>query len=123
MLKLIIAARRRSDLSPDAFKLAWQEHGDLVRRHAAALNLQRYVQNRPTSEEGLQEALRRSRGGEEPFDGVAEAWWDDLHAFQLSATTPEGKRATKELIDDEKRFVDHSRCVMMLVEEKDIDLR
>ena len=47
----------------------------LVRKHAAALNIRRYVRHH-TGEYPLDGALPGGRGGPEPFDGVAGVWFD-----------------------------------------------
>lgn len=54
----------------------------------------------------------------EPFDGVVEIWWESLEALLAVAQTPEGAKAHKELIDDEKTFIDFSCSAIWFVEEE-----
>ena len=77
MIKLVFCLRRRPDLSRREFQRYWrQTHGQLVRERASALGIRRYVLVH-TLDGPLNEALRASRGSaEEPFDGLAELWWD-----------------------------------------------
>ena len=50
----------------------------------------------------LDAALRDSRGGLEPFDGIAEVWWESLEVVQRSLADPEAQAAWAALIEDEK---------------------
>jgi hypothetical protein len=66
----------------------------------------------------LNEGLRNSRGSrEEPFDGVAELWWESVEAVAAATATPEGRRAGLELLEDERRFIDFARSVIFVAEE------
>src|SRR5438034_9388833 len=72
MLKLVFPLRRLPSLSREEFQRYWYEtHGPLVRRHAKALRIRRYVQLH-TLDDPINAALQASRGAEEPYDGVAE---------------------------------------------------
>jgi len=106
MVKLVFCARRLIHLSRADFQTYWWEtHGPLVRQHAAVLRIRRYVQLH-TIEHPIQNALRASRGGPEPYDGVAELWWDsldDLLGFRGDAAW---HRASEVLLEDERRFID-----------------
>src|SRR5205823_13171406 len=88
MLKLTFVLRRLRSLSREEFqRYWWQTHGPLVRRHAAALRIRRYVQVH-TLDDPLNAALRESRGAEEGYDGVAELWSEsraDLEAVPCTA--------------------------------------
>jgi len=117
MIKLVFCLRRRPELSREEFQRYWREqHAPLVRRHAETLGIRRYVQvhTRPTP---FDEALRAPRGAPEPFDGVAETWWDDEDALARSGATHEGRAAARELIEDEKRFADLARSPIWVAVE------
>jgi len=104
MIKLVFCARRLPHLSRDEFQRYWREtHGPLVRRHAGVLRIRRYVQLH-TLDDPIQEALRASRGGPDPYDGVAELWWDSRD--DLVRDDPEWRRAGEALLEDERRFID-----------------
>ena len=117
MVKLVFCLRRLPELSRAEFQRYWREkHGPLVRQHATTLRIRRYVQLH-TREDALNDVLRASRGGPEPYDGIAELWWesrDDLHAATAS---PEGQRASLELLEDERRFIDLVRSPLWIADE------
>ncbi|MBI1884862.1 MAG: EthD domain-containing protein [Chloroflexi bacterium] len=117
MVKLIYCLRRLPELSREEFQRYWREtHGPLVRRHAKTLRIRRYVQVH-TLDTSVNEALRRSRNGAEPYDGVAELWWDSEEEFAAATATPEGREAVRELVEDERRFIDFARSPLWVARE------
>jgi uncharacterized protein (TIGR02118 family) len=117
VVKLIFALRRRADLSRDEFQRYWlEQHGPLVRSHAEALGIRRYVQAHTLPDE-FHLALRASREAPEPFDGVAELWFDSIEAIGAAAATEAGLAAGIALLEDERRFIDHERSPLWFVEE------
>lgn len=119
MLKLIFCLRRLPHLSPEEFHDYWlNNHGPLVRSHAQTLRIRRYVQSHTDlTNARLTEAVRASREAPEPFDGVAELWWDDVQSFVAGAATPEGREAARLLLEDEREFIDHARSPLWLARE------
>src|SRR5205823_4291014 len=79
-----------------------------VRRHAGTLRIRRYVQVH-TRDDPLNGVLQASRGGPEPYDGVAELWWESREDLQAATASSEGQRASLELLEDERRFIDLER--------------
>ena len=115
MIKLVFCLRRLPHLSRAEFQRYWREtHAPLVRRHAATLGIRRYVQLH-TLEHPTQDALRASRGGPEPYDGVAELWWDDLG--DLARADDAWRAAALALLEDERRFIDLERSPLFVGEE------
>jgi uncharacterized protein (TIGR02118 family) len=120
MLKLTFCLHRRADLSREEFQRYWRDtHGPLVRSHAKALGIVRYVQTH-TGHDELGAALRSSRGGPEAYDGVAELWWRDRAAFEAALTTPAAQEAGAALLEDEQRFIDLARSPLWIGEELEI---
>jgi uncharacterized protein (TIGR02118 family) len=121
MIKLVYCVRRLPHLTREDFQRYWREtHGPLVKERAATLGIRRYVQVH-TLETPLNSALAGSRGiADEPFDGVAELWWDDAGALAGGAGTEEGRKAGRELLEDERNFIDFSRSVIFVAEEKPV---
>ena len=120
MIKLVFCLRRRPELSSSDFHRYWREtHAPLVRRHAAALRIRRYVQVH-TLEDALNDALRQTRGGPEPYDGVAELWWDSHDDLAAAIATPEGQLAGAALLEDERRFIDLTQSPLWIAEEHPI---
>jgi uncharacterized protein (TIGR02118 family) len=118
MIKLVYCLRRLPALSREEFQRYWREtHGPLVRERADLLGIRRYVQLH-TLESPLNDGLRASRGNDpDIYDGVAELWWESAETLAAGPSTPEGRQAARELLEDEKRFIDFSRSVMFLAEE------
>ncbi|HEX8804554.1 MAG TPA: EthD domain-containing protein [Acidimicrobiales bacterium] len=120
MIKLVFVLRRRSDLTREEFQRHWLDrHAPLVRSYADVLGIRRYVQTHTLPDE-LHAALRASRGAPEPYDGVAELWYDDLEALAAAVATDEGRAAAVALLDDERRFIDHDRSPLWLAREHPI---
>ena len=119
MVKLVFCLRRRADMPAAEFHRYWrEEHGPLVARHAAALGIRRYVQLH-TLDHPFNAALAASRDvREEPYDGLAELWWDDADALAAGASTDAGRRAGLALLEDERRFIDHARSRIFIGEEQ-----
>ena len=118
MIKLVYCLRRLPELPREEFQRYWREnHGPLVRDRAGALGIRRYVQVH-TLDSPLNEAMRASRGSDpDIFDGVAELWWESPDAFSAEARTDEGRKAARELYEDEKRFIDFSRSLAFVAQE------
>jgi hypothetical protein len=78
-------------------------HAPLVRSHAKAWGIKRYVQL-PTVQyrERIARMQARNGGSPEPYDGVAELWFDD----QPVPRTPESRAASTALPEDERKSID-----------------
>ncbi len=120
MIKLTFCLRRLPSLSREEFQRYWfDNHAPLVRKHAEALRIQRYVQLHTRTDE-LNDALRGSRGGPEPYDGVAELWWQNRDDMTAAMATPEGIAAGQALLEDERRFIDLANSPLWMGEEKQV---
>ncbi len=120
MIKLVFCLRRLPGLSHQEFQRYWlEEHGPLVRKHQEALNIKRYVQVHtdlgPTTE-----WLGKIRGAPEPFDGVAELWYESREVLDSRADDADARAAGKQLFEDEKRFIDHARSPVWIAEEHEL---
>jgi uncharacterized protein (TIGR02118 family) len=117
MVKLIFCVRRRLDIDSAEFHRYWKDvHGPLVQTVAQDLGIRRYVQVH-TAATPFNDALASTRNAPEGFDGVAELWFDSLEALAASTSSPEGAVAGELLLEDERRFIDHSRSPLFLAEE------
>jgi len=120
VVKLCFALRRRPELSREEFQRTWRsDHAPLVEKHRKALRIRRYVQVH-SIDDALNAALQQSRGGPEPFDGIAELWWDSLEELKAAMATPEGAAAGAELLADERRFIDLQHSPLWLAREHEI---
>ncbi|HEY4165835.1 MAG TPA: EthD domain-containing protein [Reyranella sp.] len=118
MLKLTFCLRRKPGLSLAEFQDYWlNKHGPLVRRLQPALGMARYVQvHRRDDELGL--GMAKVRGAPEPYDGVAELWWESEEAFRASGRTAGGREAGRLLLEDEARFIDLANSPLWLNREE-----
>jgi uncharacterized protein (TIGR02118 family) len=120
MVKLVFCCRRLPQLSRAEFQRYWREtHGPLVRRHAIVLRIRRYLQSH-TLDHPVNAALAESRGAPDEFDGIAELWWDGLDDLAAATASPEGRAASRELYEDECRFIDHARSPLWVCEERPV---
>lgn len=117
MVKLIYCLRRLPRLSLEEFQRYWREnHGPLVQSVQKALRVKRYVQCHTIYDEKLGQAPV-TPGRPEPFDGVAELWWDSLDDYAPATPDPERQKAGATLLEDEKKFIDLARSPVWLAEE------
>lgn len=117
MIKLTFCLRRKPELSVGEFHRYWREtHAPLVAARAEALGIRRYVQVHTADAVRLHDALRARNGGSpEPFDGVAELWFDSVESF--AAADPAAQQAADELLADERNFIDLPNSPMWIAEE------
>ena len=105
-VKMTFFFYRRVGLSPEVFSTHWREvHGALAMQYIE--NLRRYIQNHTLASAYL--------GGAEPdFDGIAEAYLDDLAAAEDTEASPE-----HDLVrSDEPNFIDVNRVSHLLAAER-----
>ena len=104
MVKLIYLFNRKPELSVEEFQRYWRDtHGPIA---AKIPGVRRYVQCH---------TLPSLYAGDTPppYDGAAELWFDDMEAFQRAAGSPEVAAA----IEDERKFIDHSKTALFFTEE------
>ena len=119
-VKLTFCLHRLPHLTRAQFQEYWlNKHGPLVRSHAKALVSSRYVQTHAT-ETPFDAGLRGARGAPEPYDGIAELWWDDEAAFDRSMRDAAAREAGKILVADEKTFIDLARSPLWVNRENEI---
>jgi uncharacterized protein (TIGR02118 family) len=120
VIKLVFCLRRRPELSRAEFQDYWRNtHAHLVAERAEILNIKRYVQVHTEDLDGLHEAFqRRNDGAPEPFDGVAELWFDSLD--DLGGDDSAKRQAQAELLEDERNFIDLANSPMWLATEQGI---
>lgn len=121
MVKLTFCLRRRADMTWEEFSTYWRDvHAPLIERHADVLGIRRYVQVRTARAPGLHAALQARNGGSpEPFDGIAELWFDSLDQFAKPGS-PEARQAADELFEDQKLFIDLASSPQWLGEETEV---
>ena len=106
-------------MSLEDFQSRWlRRHAPLVMKHASALRIRRYIQAHVRPNDPMGQMLQQIYGTQgEPYDGVAELWWDDTGSLASSTATDESRKASRELLEDEGNFIDFSRSVIFVAEE------
>jgi uncharacterized protein (TIGR02118 family) len=117
MIRLTYVLRRKPEMSRAEFQKYWREnHGPLVAGHAHSMNILRYVQVHT-----LEDATRQTDGPrgamEEPYDGVAEVWWNSRDDLVSGMETEKGQAALQEVLEDETKFIDLPNSPLWLAYE------
>jgi uncharacterized protein (TIGR02118 family) len=124
MMKLVVFVTRLEGTTHEEFEDYWRDrHAPLVRSHAWAVKLRRYVQvhaRHPGIVESLRSRDEAGNGLEARYDGVVEAYWDSAEEFAESFATEEGKAAWAEIAADERKFSDIKRSRSFVGEEIEI---
>ena len=108
MLKLMVFARKRDDLSGEAFERHLRDtHAPLVARLPG---LRRLVLNR---------VVPNPTGAPPAWDLVAEDWFDGPEAMQAALASPEGQAVQA----DAPNFLDASKLQFLVVQEDEVTLR
>jgi uncharacterized protein (TIGR02118 family) len=118
VLKLTFCLHRLPTLSLVEFQDYWlNKHGPLVRRLQPVLGMLRYEQLHRLAGD-LADGIRRVRDAPEPYDGVAELWWESEEAYRAARREPEAREAGRVLLADEARFIDLPRSPIWLNREE-----
>lgn len=116
MIKLTFCLRRKPHLSRVEFQTYWREkHGPIVEKHRTALGFVAYNQIH-TIDDPIGTALADVRGAPPAYDGVAEMIWASREDLETAMTSAEGRAAGRELLADEKRFIDLANSPVWLGE-------
>lgn len=104
-------------MSLDEFQRYWRDtHAPLVAERAETLGIRRYVQVHTSDLPDLHAGLQGRNGGSpEPFDGVAELWFDSLDS--MGSDDPAVVQAGADLLADEQNFIDLANSPMWIAEE------
>ncbi len=110
MIKMSLFLTRRADMTFEQFSDYWMStHWPIVqtvpevKKHTI-----RYVQQHSIGSvpDGVNAA---------PFDGYAEAWFPNMAAFHAVVTSA---KWSEVVVEDDKKFLDPSKTLMLLTEEK-----
>ncbi|GAB4341342.1 MAG: hypothetical protein Kow0099_17950 [Candidatus Abyssubacteria bacterium] len=111
MIKVMYCLRRRPELSREQFQNYWLEtHAEFGKNIPG---VKRYVQAHTLGGE-LAEMLAAGHpaGKNEPFDGVAELWFEEEGLRELP-----GQPGSLAAVQDEANFIDFDRSVIFLAKE------
>ena len=114
MTKLIYCIRRRPHLSLEEFQAHWREHHSQFGKRVKTIR--RYVQYHTLANDPIREAMAQAGVSKvETYDGIAIAWFDSMEALQEEM---KHNSVVAEALEDEQHFIDHSRSVATITEEK-----
>lgn len=106
MIKLTFCLRRLPHLSREDFQRYWREtHAPLVAARAKTLGIVKYEQVH-TGFDALNAGIQASRGGPEPYDGIAEIWFESEESMAAAGQNPGAAEAARDLLEDERKFID-----------------
>ncbi|GGA79028.1 hypothetical protein GCM10011385_36490 [Nitratireductor aestuarii] len=118
MINVIFCVYKRPEMSDEEFReFWWESHGPFVKARSEILRMKRYVQMPRLLAPGF-ESVASARGAPEPFDGIAMVSWESMDELKATFTDPAAKKAARELLEDERRFIDFSRSPIFFTEEK-----
>ncbi len=113
MIALVYCLRRLPGLSLQEFQDHWLEHHSQFGRRNRAVR--RYVQYHTLANDPIREAMAQAAvTRDEPYDGVAIAWFDDAAALQAAMQTSE----VADALADEKAFIDAARSTACLTQQQ-----
>ena len=117
MIGLIHILKRLPNLSQEEFRQYWREtHGPLVVKHTQSLGISRYIQDHKI-EDPINDVQKKILGVQDLYDGIDELWWNFRAEPGKALTSPEGKQAYQELVEDEREFIDFSNSALAFVVE------
>ena len=118
MIKITFCLRRLPSLTQAQFLDYWhRNHAPLVRSHAAALRIRRYIQLVPIETE-LSAPMQKARGAPPAYDGVAELWFDSLDDINAGYRDKTASVAGRALLEDERKFIDLANSPLWYSEER-----
>jgi uncharacterized protein (TIGR02118 family) len=109
MIKLIICASRRSDITREQFDTYWREkHGPLVRSVTEfSRHVRKYVQCHL-----VESSVPFGIPGD--YDGIAELWFDSVEEAAEAFREPKYLESIRQ---DELKFAQPNKCISFVTEE------
>jgi len=105
MVKLVQCVRRRPEVSVLEFRAKWKEYGEMIKGGAVALGGVRCTLSTTLAvKENALFALRR--GTQEPFDGIAEIWFENAPAALAAMQRSEWREGLARFQAFQESFVD-----------------
>ena len=118
MIKIAFCLRKLPSLSEEEFHDYWfNTHGPIVKSVVERIGLKKYQQVH-TIDTPLNDVAREARGAPAPFDGIAEAWWEDMAALEKALNDPATEDVWQLLIEDEANFIDLPNSPVWFAEER-----
>jgi uncharacterized protein (TIGR02118 family) len=113
-IKIMFLLVKPDGMSAKEFHRYWIEtHSPLVIRRSDDMAMRRYVQSHLVPSPMAVGAAEARGWAPNPFQGVAEVWWDSEEAMAAAFSTPKGADAGEALAEDEKKFLDDRSLITM----------
>ena len=113
-IKIMFLLVKPDGMSAKEFHQYWLEiHSPLVVRRSDDMAMRRYVQSHLVPSPMAVGAAEARRWPANPFQGIAEVWWDSEEAMAAAFSTPNGADAGEALAEDEKKFLDDRSIIVM----------
>jgi uncharacterized protein (TIGR02118 family) len=113
-IKIMFLLVKPDGMSAKEFHQYWMEsHSPLVVRRSNDMAMRRYIQSHLISSPMAVGAAEARGWPANPFQGVAEVWWDSEEAMAAAFATPQGADAGEALAEDEKKFLDDRSIIVM----------
>lgn len=120
MVKFIMCCTRHPDMTREQFQDYWlNSHAPLFMKNASIMRAKKYVQSH-TIDTPLNDGLEESRGMLPAYDGVAEVWFESEQDLMEAMSSPEFQELGPVLMEDENKFIDHSRSTAFIVKEVEL---
>jgi len=119
MIKINYLMRRLPHLTLEEFQSYWSEkHPQAAPEDAfSTLGIKRYVQVLPLETEARNLVIGPRTGLVEPFDGIAELWFESEEALTRDWSTDKAKEYVKIFFEDEQNFIDWTRSTILVSKE------
>ncbi len=107
-------------MTREQFQDYWlNQHAPLFKSFAETFRAKKYVQDH-TLDSPMNAVLRESRGMTEAYDGVAVVWFESEEELMAAMSSPEGQKASALLLEDESKFVDHTKSTAFIAKAEDV---
>lgn len=114
MIRLVYCMHRRPEFTHEQFLDRWHVgHAPLLAARREVLRVKGYEQLH-TSAEPFAQAVAGARGGPAPFDGLAVVTYESMADMQASLADRDARHAAREMIEDERKFIDLDRSPVFL---------
>lgn len=105
MVKLVQCVRRKPEIPLADFRERWRRYGEKIKEGSVVLGGVRCTLSTTLAVK----ANLQTRGGEEPFDGIAEIWFESAPAVMEAFRRPEWKGNMEAFWAFQESFVDLNR--------------
>jgi len=120
MVKFIMCCTRHPNMTREQFQDYWlNQHGPFFMENASTMRAKKYIQSH-TINTPLNDGLKESRGMQAAYDGVAEVWFESEEDLMTAMSSPEFQKVAPKLMEDENKFIDHSKSTAFIVKEVEL---